>query len=58
MIASLVYTALYLFAVDYLRQNGFAQYEISNFSLPGFESRHNTLYWRCGEYIGIGAAAH
>lgn len=50
--------ALYLFAVDYLRQNGFAQYEISNFSLPGFESRHNTLYWRCGEYIGIGAAAH
>ena len=49
---------LYLFAAEYLKQNGFLQYEISNFSVPGFESRHNTLYWRCGEYIGIGAAAH
>lgn len=48
----------YLFAVSYLNEKGFAQYEISNFAIPGFESRHNTLYWKCGEYIGIGAAAH
>ncbi|MBQ1943579.1 MAG: coproporphyrinogen III oxidase, partial [Ruminococcus sp.] len=49
---------LYLFAVDYLNRLGYAQYEISNFAQPGFESRHNTLYWRCGAYIGIGPAAH
>ena len=33
---------LYLFAVDYLEKRGFRQYEISNFSVPGFESRHNS----------------
>lgn len=49
---------LYLFAVDYLNRLGYAQYEISNFAQPGFESRHNTLYWHCGEYIGIGPAAY
>lgn len=49
---------LYLFAVDYLRELGYEQYEISNFARRGFESRHNTLYWQCGEYIGIGPSAH
>ena len=49
---------LYLFAADYLEKNGFPQYEISNFAQKGYESRHNTLYWRCGEYIGIGPAAY
>lgn len=49
---------LYLFAVDYLNKHGLEQYEISNFAVKGFESRHNTLYWRCGEYIGIGPSAH
>ena len=49
---------LYLFVVEYLNSLGYVQYEISNFAKPGFESRHNTLYWRCGEYIGIGPAAH
>ena len=48
----------YLFAVSYLKEKGFEQYEISNFAISGFESRHNTLYWKCGEYIGIGPAAH
>ena len=33
-------------------------YEISNFSLPGYECRHNLNYWARGEYIGIGAGAH
>ncbi len=49
---------LYLLAVEELEKAGFEQYEISNFSVNGFESRHNIKYWRCEEYLGIGAAAH
>ena len=49
---------LYLLAVDELKKAGFAQYEISNFSEKGYESRHNLKYWRCEEYLGIGASAH
>lgn len=49
---------LYLTAVDYLKSLGYEQYEISNFSKPGFESRHNTSYWKLDEYIGIGPSAH
>ena len=49
---------LYLYTVDYLAQNGFNQYEISNFCKDGFESRHNLKYWNLDEYIGIGPAAH
>lgn len=49
---------LYLFAVDYLKKLGYEQYEISNFSKAGYESRHNINYWKCGEYIGIGPSAH
>lgn len=49
---------LYLYAVEELEKAGFMQYEISNFSKPGFESRHNLKYWHCEEYLGIGAAAH
>ena len=37
---------------------GYAQYEISNFARPGFESRHNRIYWDCGDYLGLGPAAH
>ncbi len=37
---------------------GYLQYEISNFSLPGFESRHNLKYWNCGDWLGFGPAAH
>lgn len=49
---------LYLSAVSLLEKAGFYQYEISNFSKKGFESRHNLKYWRCEGYLGIGAAAH
>lgn len=49
---------LYLFAVDYLAKLGYMQYEISNFSKRGFESRHNTSYWKLDDYIGIGPSAH
>ena len=37
---------------------GYAQYDISNFARPGFESRHNRIYWDCGDYLGLGPAAH
>lgn len=39
-------------------RNGFRQYEISNFSLPGYESRHNLTYWNNEHYFGFGAGAH
>ena len=51
-------SALYLRAVDKLESRGFRQYEISNFTQPGFESRHNLGYWLDGEYLGIGPSAH
>lgn len=37
---------------------GYEQYEISNFSLPGFSSRHNRTYWERTSYLGLGAGAH
>ena len=49
---------VYLRAVEMLDSLGYKQYEISNFAKQGYESRHNTNYWRCGEYIGIGPSAH
>ena len=49
---------LYELAASRLGQHGYDQYEISNFALPGFESRHNLKYWRCEEYLGLGPAAH
>ncbi len=50
--------ALYLEAVAALKEQGYAQYEISNFAHPGFESRHNLKYWHSEPYLGIGPAAH
>jgi len=41
-----------------LREGGFEHYEISNFSKPGFHSRHNSSYWDGTPYLGVGAAAH
>lgn len=49
---------LYLYLCDKLTSNNTLQYEISNFAVPGYESRHNLKYWRCEEYLGIGASAH
>lgn len=42
----------------FLRGQGYIQYEISNFALPGYESRHNQKYWRLEPYVGLGAGAH
>lgn len=49
---------MYLGAVEYLQNNGFEHYEVSNFSLPEFNSRHNLTYWNNEEYYGFGVSAH
>lgn len=44
--------------LEWCRDNGFEQYEVSNFCKPGYKSRHNSRYWNRTPYIGVGAAAH
>ena len=43
---------------DLIKQQGYEQYEISGYSKPGFQCRHNLNYWRFGDYLGIGCGAH
>ncbi len=43
---------------EFLAGEGYRQYEISNFALAGFESRHNIKYWQLAPYLGLGAGAH
>lgn len=50
--------AMYNAIVDRLEANGYEHYEISNFALPGFRSKHNSSYWQDVAYLGLGAAAH
>lgn len=49
---------MYETLLDATTNAGFRQYEISNFAKPGYESRHNSGYWKGIPYIGIGAGAH
>ena len=49
---------MYLTASSCLKENGFEHYEISNAARPGFRSRHNSVYWNGGDYLGIGPGAH
>lgn len=49
---------MYLRMAELLEQHGFMQYEVSNFAFSGYESRHNSRYWKCQDYIGIGPSAH
>lgn len=44
--------------LEQMKAHGFVQYEVSNFSKPGFESRHNSNYWRGVHYLGVGPSAH
>ncbi len=49
---------MYEMLMDTMEEHGLRQYEISNFAKPGFESRHNLVYWNNEEYYGFGAGAH
>jgi len=49
---------LYSFVSDFLMQNGFNHYEVSNYAKPGYESKHNLKYWSYENYIGLGPSAH
>ncbi|HNX29205.1 MAG TPA: radical SAM family heme chaperone HemW [Syntrophomonadaceae bacterium] len=49
--------AMYEVTIDELTAGGFKQYEISNFSLPDYECRHNIFYWQSKNYLGFGAGA-
>lgn len=49
---------MYYHLLDTTEKAGFQHYEISNFSLPGQHSRHNSCYWQGTPYLGLGAGAH
>ncbi len=49
---------MFILLMDMLKKNGYGHYEISNFAEPGYESRHNSTYWRNEPYYGLGAGAH
>ena len=49
---------MYLLAGELTHKFGFNHYEISNYSKPEYESKHNTNYWKCGEYYGFGLSGH
>lgn len=49
---------MYLYMTDVMTHYGYPQYEISNFALPGRESKHNLKYWDLSDYMGFGPGAH
>ena len=49
---------MYELMTDRVEEAGYEQYEISNFAKPGFESRHNTKYWKLDPVFGFGVSAH
>lgn len=49
---------MYLLLMERIKAAGYNHYEISNFAKPGFESKHNSTYWRNEDYYGLGTGAH
>jgi oxygen-independent coproporphyrinogen-3 oxidase len=49
---------MYELMIEKTRESGYEQYEISNFSLPAFESKHNSKYWQCEPVFAFGVSAH
>lgn len=48
----------FFFMCQFLKDNGFDHYEISNFAKPGYHSLHNSAYWEYQPYLGLGPSAH
>ncbi len=48
---------MYEYIIDFLKENGYIHYEISNFSKKGLSGKHNTKYWKNKEFIGVGLSA-
>jgi oxygen-independent coproporphyrinogen-3 oxidase len=57
-VADNLYVDMYELAQEKLAKNSYYQYEVSNFSKNNFKCRHNLIYWKGGEYLGLGAGAH
>ncbi len=49
---------LYRETISFLSDNGFEQYEVSNFAKPGYQCRHNNHYWQYRDYLSFGTSAH
>jgi oxygen-independent coproporphyrinogen-3 oxidase len=49
---------LYEYTMVHMDAHGYAHYEVSNYALPGFRSRHNSNYWNHENYLGFGPSAH
>ena len=49
---------LYALTAQICAEKGLAPYEVSNYAVPGAESAHNLVYWRYGDYVGVGPGAH
>jgi len=58
VVDDLVMNEMYLLLLDKIKIKGFEAYEISNFALPDYQSRHNSAYWKQEPYLGIGPSAH
>lgn len=48
---------MYNYTIDTLKRHGYNQYEISNYSKEGLECKHNIIYWKCDNYLGLGPGA-
>ncbi|MCH7578337.1 MAG: radical SAM family heme chaperone HemW [Chloroflexi bacterium] len=53
-----VQASMYEWSQERMAETGYQQYEISNWARPGQECRHNLVYWRNGDWLGLGAGAH
>lgn len=49
--------SIYNYTIDTLDKNGYHQYEISNYAKEGYECKHNIIYWKCDNYVGLGPGA-